>query len=143
MVGGEGVEGEGLGLVELDEEHGVFVVLEHGLGLGEEAAVFEGGDEVADGFALDADGGREDVVADGEHAWDYYHGPPVQERGQRGAELAHVDYDAGGCGGGGEAAAAGDAGVDRAEELLLGVGGALAVEGEGNGHVLSGGWLAL
>lgn len=58
VVGGEGVEGEGFGLVEFDEEHGVFVVLEHGFGLGEETPVFEGGDEVAYGFALDADRGR-------------------------------------------------------------------------------------
>lgn len=38
---GKRVEGEGFVLVEFDEEHGVFVVLEHGLGLVEEAAVFE------------------------------------------------------------------------------------------------------
>lgn len=63
----------------------------------------------------------------------------MQEGGQRGAEFPHVDYDPRGCGRGGEAAAAGDAGVDCAEELLLGVGGALAVEGEGDRHVLSGG----
>lgn len=133
---GEGVEGEGGGVVEFDEEHGVFVVVEHGFRLVEEAAVFEGADEVADGFALDADVGGEHVVADGEHAGDYHHVAAVQEGGEGGAEFAHVDDDPGGFGGGGEAAAARDAGVDCAEELLLRVVGAFPVEGEGDGHVL-------
>lgn len=43
-VVGEWVECESLVLIELDEEHGVFVVLEHGLGLVEQPPVLEGGD---------------------------------------------------------------------------------------------------
>lgn len=96
---GEGVESKRLVLVELDEEHGVLVMLEHRLGLVEEAAVFEGGDQVADGFALDADVGGDHVVAYCEHAGDYLHGAAVEERGQGRAELADIDDDARGLGG--------------------------------------------
>ena len=108
VVGPEGVEGEGSVLVEFDEEHGGLVVLEHRLRLGEETAVFEGGDEVADRFALDANVWREDVVGDGQHAGDDLVGAAVEEGGQGGAELADVDDDAGRFGRGCEAAAARD-----------------------------------
>lgn len=98
---GEGVEGEGFVLVEFDEEHGVFVVLQHCLGLVEEPAVLEGGDQVRDGFAFDADLRGEHVVAYCEHAGDDDYRASVQEGWKRGSEFADVDYDSWGLGGGG------------------------------------------
>lgn len=76
-------------------------MLEHRLGLIEETAVFEGGDKVANGFALDADVGCDHVVAYCEHAGDDLHGAAVEERGQGRTEFADIDDDArgfGGCG---------------------------------------------
>ena len=103
-------------------------MLQHGLCLVEEAPVLEGGDEVAHGFALDADGGAKHIVADSEHAGDDYHAAAVQEGWEGAAEFADIDDDAGGLGCGGEAAATGDACVDCSEELLLGVVRAFTVE---------------
>ena len=137
MVGAEGVEGEGFVLVEFYEEQGVLVVLEHGFGLVEEAAGLEGGDEVFDGFALDADLRREHVVAYREHAGDDDVGAAVEEGGEGGAEFANVDDDAGGLCCRGEAATACDAGVDCAEERFLRV-FCRSVVGDNNGHVLDG-----
>ena len=74
-------------------------MLEHRLGLVEEAAVFEGGDQVADGFALDANVGCDHVVTYCEHAGDDLHSAAVQERGQGRAELADIDDDTWGLGG--------------------------------------------
>lgn len=54
-------------------------MLQHGFGLVEEPPVFERGYEIADGFAFDADGGGEDVVADCEHAGDDDHAAAVKE----------------------------------------------------------------
>ena len=79
----------------------MLVVLQHRLRLVEEPAVFERADEVAHGFALDADAGREHVVADCEHAGDDEHVAAVEEGGERGAEFADINDDAGGFGGGG------------------------------------------
>ena len=76
---GERVEGEGFVLVELDEEHGVLVVLQHRLSLVEEPAGLERRDEVAHRFALHADVRREHVVADREHAGYHDHGAAVQK----------------------------------------------------------------
>ena len=60
----------------------MFVMLEHGLRLVEQTPIFERGDEVADGFALDADRGGEDVIADCEHTGDDDHAAAVEEGGK-------------------------------------------------------------
>ena len=135
-VVGEGVEGEGFLLVEFDEEHRVFVVLQHRLGLVEQPPVFERGDEIAYGFALDADLRREHVVADSQRAGYDDHGPAVEQGGQRGAEFSHVNDHAGGLGRGGEATATSDTRVDRSQELFLWIIGSFAIKGEGEGHLL-------
>lgn len=126
--------------IELDEEHGALIVLQHRLGLVVQPPVFETADQVFHAFALDADVRCEDVVADGQEAGDDYYAGAVQEGGEGRAEFAHVDDDAGGLGGGGEAPAAGDARVDRAEEGFLRV-EQLGVGRECDGHVLS--WVML
>ena len=62
---GEGLEREGLVGVEFDQQHRRFVVLHHALDLVVQTSVGEGADQVAHAFALDADIGGEDVVANG------------------------------------------------------------------------------
>lgn len=86
-------------LVELDEQERGLVVRCHCFGLVVEAAVAEGGDEVADGLALDADVWGEDVVADCYLAGDDDYVVAVEEGGEGAAEFAHIDYHArrGGC----------------------------------------------
>lgn len=111
-------------------------MLQHGFCLVEEPPVFEGGDEIADGFAFDADGGGEDVVADCEHAGDDDHAAAVKEGGEGGAEFSDVDDDAGRFGGGCQTATASNAGVDCAEKLFLRVCRRGAIKGEGEGHIL-------
>lgn len=111
-------------------------MIEHDLTLIIQSPILEGSDEVGDGFALDANVVGEDVVSDCEHAGDDGHVPAVEEGGEGASEFTDVDDDAGGLGGGEEAPAAGDAGVDCAEELLLRVGEEVAVGGEGDGHIL-------
>lgn len=78
----------------------MFIILQHGFGLVEEPSIFERGDEITDGFAFDADGGGEDVVADCEHAGDDDHATAVKEGGKGGAEFSDVDDDARRFGGG-------------------------------------------
>lgn len=112
-------------------------MLEHRLCLIEQTAVFEGGDEVADRFTFDADGGGEDVIADCEHAGDDDHTPAVEEGWERGAEFTNVDDDARRFSGSSQAATTSNTGVDCAEELFLGICRSGAVESEGNRHVLS------
>lgn len=91
VVRTESVEREGAVLVEFDEKHGVFVVLEHALRLIEETAVLEGGDEIAHRFPFDADVGGKYVVGHGQHAGYDDVRPPVEEGRERRTKFSHVD----------------------------------------------------
>lgn len=136
-VVGERVESEGFVLVELDEEHGVFVMLQHRFRLVEETAVLERGDEIPHGFALDANLRREHVVTYSKHAGYDDHRMTMQEGRQRGAELANVDYDAGRLCCSGQTATASNASVHCTEKLFLGIVRAFPIKGKGYGHLLS------
>lgn len=136
MVIGERVEGEGFVLVEFDEEHGPLVVLQHRFRLVEQPARFERGDEIAHRLALDADFGGQDVVAHREHAGYDDDGASMQKGGERRAEFPNVHDDPRRFGRGRKTAAAGDTGVDRSQELFLGIVRDFAVESESDGHLL-------
>ena len=53
--------------------------MEHGFSLVVETTVFEGGNEIFDRFAFDADVGRDDVVTHREHARDDDHVAAMKE----------------------------------------------------------------
>eukprot|EP00160_Parvularia_atlantis_P001268 Unigene11017_Nuclearia_a/m.33684 Unigene11017_Nuclearia_a/g.33684 ORF Unigene11017_Nuclearia_a/g.33684 Unigene11017_Nuclearia_a/m.33684 type:complete len:341 (+) Unigene11017_Nuclearia_a:466-1488(+) len=109
-----GLQRKLLVLIKLDQQHRVVVVLAHGLGLVVEAPRGERADEVVQRLALDADVGREDVVADLERHGRDLHPALEEQQGQGRAELAHVDDDLGALGHNDHAAA--DA---RRRQLLL------------------------
>ena len=78
---------------ELDQQHGVLVVLCHGLGLGVQPARREGLDQVRDGLPLHTDLRAQHVVADLQGAGRDPEPMGVQNAGEGATKLPHVDHD--------------------------------------------------
>lgn len=81
---------EGLGRVELDEQHGPAVVARHGKALRVEAAALQRADQVAHALALHAHLRRQDVVAHLQRDRLDVQPAAVQQGRELAAELAHV-----------------------------------------------------
>ena len=118
----KGVEGKRLVLVEFDQQHRAFIVLEHRLCLSEESSVLERGNQISDGFSLDTDVRGDHVVTYSQHAGDDDHGVTMKERRKGGAELANVNHDARWLGGCSQTATASYSGIYGSKEMLLRVG---------------------
>ncbi len=111
-------------------------MLEHRLCLIKEASVLERGDEVSNAFPLNTYVGSKDIIGDCEQTRNDDVGATVQKGGERGAEFADVDNNAGRLSGGSKAPTAGNACIHCTKELFLGIRRRNAVERNGYGHVL-------
>jgi hypothetical protein len=94
-------------------------VLEHGFGLVIKAAVLQGADEIAYGFAFNADIWCEDVVANGKLAGKDLNASSMQKRREGAAEFSNVDYHGRWSRCCCKPSATGNAGVDGSKELFL------------------------
>ena len=114
-------------------------MLEHRFCLIEEASVLEGGNEVSNAFPLYTYVGSEHIVGNCEHTRDDDIGAAVQKGGERRAELADIDDNAGRLSSGSKASTACNACVYCTKELFLWIGRRSAVQCDGYGHVLRAG----
>ena len=115
----------------------MFVMLEHCLSLIEKSPVFKGGYKVSDRLSLNADGGTEDVIPNGEHAGYNDHAAAVEEGWKRTTELTDVDNHARRFYCCSEAASTRYTRVHCSKKLFLGIIGPFAIQCKGDGHVLT------